>query len=108
MHKEKGGPNSECEIIYVGNKGIRGCTACRACAEKGKCVFDDCVNEIAPKFEACDGLIIGSPVYYASANGTLVSSLDRLFFSTPFDKTMKVGVSVVAARRVAGNADTGK
>ena len=71
-------------------------------------MFDDYVNEIAPKFEACDGLIIGSPVYYAAANGTLVSSLDRLFFSTPFDKTMKVGVSVVAARRVAGNADTGK
>lgn len=108
MHKEKGGHNSECEIIHVGNKGIRGCTACRACAEKAKCVFDDYVNEIAPKFEACDGLIIGSPVYYASANGTLVSFLDRLFFSTPFDKTMKVGVSVVAARRVAGNTDTGK
>lgn len=88
-----------CEIIHIGNKAIRGCIACRVCAEKGKCVFEDCVNEIAPKFEACDGLIIGSPVYYASANGTLVSFLDRLFFSTPFDKTMKVGASVVAARR---------
>ena len=62
-------------------------------------MFDDCVNEIAPKFEACDGLVIGSPVYYASANGTMISFLDRLFFSTSFDKTMKVGASVVAARR---------
>ena len=87
------------EIIQVGNKAIRGCIACRACAQNGKCVFDDCVNEIAPKFEACDGLVIASPVYYASANGTLISFLDRLFFSTPFDKTMKVGASVVAARR---------
>ena len=89
----------ESEIIQVGNKDIRGCVACRTCAEKGKCVFDDCVNEIAPKFEACDGLVIASPVYYASANGTLISFLDRLFFSTPFDKTMKVGASVAAARR---------
>ena len=67
--------------------------------KKGKCAFDDLVNETAPKFEACDGLVIGSPVYYASANGTLVSFVDRLFYSTPFDKTMKVGASVVAARR---------
>ena len=89
----------ECEIVQVGNKPVRGCIACRACAQKGKCVFDDCVNEIAPKFEACDALVVGSPVYYASANGTLVSFLDRLFFSTPFDKTMKVGACVVAARR---------
>lgn len=89
----------ECEIVHVGNKAIRGCVACRTCAEKGKCVFDDCVNETAPKFEACDGLIIGSPVYYASANGTMVSFLERLFFSTSFDKTMKVGASVVVARR---------
>lgn len=89
----------ESEIIHIGNKPIRGCIACRACAQKGKCVFDDCVNEIAPKFQEVDGIIIGSPVYYASANGTLVSFLDRLFFSTPFDKTMKVGASVVVARR---------
>ena len=67
--------------------------------EKGACVFDDLVNEIAPKFEVCDGLVIGSPVYYASANATLIALLDRLFYSTPFDKTMKVGASVVAARR---------
>ena len=89
----------ECEIVQVGNKPVRGCIGCRACGEKGKCVFDDCVNETAPKFQECDGLVIGSPVYYASANGTLVSFLDRLFFSTPFDKTMKVGASIVAARR---------
>ena len=87
------------EIIQVGNKPVRGCIGCRACAEKGSCVFDDCVNETAPKFEECDGLVIGSPVYYASANGTLVSFLDRLFFSTPFDKTMKVGCAVAVARR---------
>lgn len=89
----------ECEIVHVGNKAIRGCIACGRCAEKGACVFDDCVNELAPKLEACDGLVVASPVYYASANGTLVSLLDRLFYSTPFDKTMKVGASVVVARR---------
>lgn len=87
------------EIIQVGNKNIRGCIGCGSCAEKGKCVFDDMVNEIAPKFEACDGLVVGSPVYYASANATLIALLDRLFYSTHFDKTMKVGASVVAARR---------
>lgn len=89
----------ETEIIQIGNKDIRGCIACGSCAEKGKCVFDDMVNEIAPKFEACDGLVVASPVYYASANATLIAFLDRLFYSTPFDKTMKVGASVVAARR---------
>lgn len=89
----------ETEIVQVGNKAIRGCIACGKCAEKGKCVFDDAVNEIAPKFEACDGLVVGSPVYYASANATLVAFLTRLFFSTPFDKTMKVGAAVAVARR---------
>ena len=89
----------EAEIVQVGNQAIRGCAACGGCSKLGKCVFDDCVNEIAPKFAECDGLVIGSPVYYASANGTLISFLDRLFYSTPFDKTMKVGASVVAARR---------
>lgn len=89
----------ETEIIHVGNKGIRSCIACGACSEKGKCVFDDIVNEIAPKFEKCDGLVVGSPVYYASANATLVALLTRLFYSTSFDKTMKVGASVVCARR---------
>lgn len=91
--------NIETEIVAVGNKDIRGCIACNTCMEKGKCVFDDLVNETAPKFEACDGLVVGSPVYYASANATLVAFLTRLFYSTRFDKTMKVGASVVCARR---------
>lgn len=89
----------ETEIIQVGNEAIRGCIVCGKCAEKGRCVFDDAVNEVAPKFEACDGLVVGTPVYYASANATLVAFLTRLFFSTPFDKTMKVGAAVAVARR---------
>lgn len=89
----------EVETIQVGNKDIRGCIACGQCANKGKCVFDDIVNEVAPKFEECDGLVVGSPVYYASANATLVAFLTRLFYSTHFDRTMKVGSSVVVARR---------
>ncbi len=89
----------ETEVIRVGNENIRGCIACGSCAEKGKCVFDDKVNEIAPKFEEADGLVVASPVYYASANATLIACLDRLFYSTGFDKTMKVGASVVVARR---------
>lgn len=91
--------NIETETVIVGNKDVRGCIACLSCRKNGKCVFDDIVNETASKFAACDGLIIASPVYYASANGTLISFLDRLFYSTTFDKTMKVGASVVAARR---------
>lgn len=87
------------EIVHIGNKEIRGCIACRSCVKTGKCVFDDAVNKIAPVFEECDGLVVGSPVYYASANATLVAFLTRLFFSTNFDKTMKVGAAVVAARR---------
>lgn len=89
----------ETELLHVGNKDIRGCVACRACKKVGKCVFDDLVNETAAKFEACDGIVVGSPVYYASANATLIAFLDRLFYSTGFDKTMKVGASVVSARR---------
>lgn len=89
----------ETEVCHVGNKAVRGCIACRKCAELGRCVFDDVVNELAPKFEAADGLIVASPVFYASANATLIACLDRLFFSTHFDKTMKVGASVVVARR---------
>ena len=89
----------ETEIVHVGNRPIRGCIACNSCASKGQCVFDDTVNQAAPKFEECDGLVIASPVYYASANATLIAFLDRLFYSTPFDKSMKVGASVVAARR---------
>ena len=89
----------ETEIIRVGNQDIRGCIACGSCFKTGKCVFQDLVNETAPKFEACDGLVAASPVYYASANATLVAFLTRLFYSTHFDKTMKVGASVVCARR---------
>lgn len=87
------------EIIQIGSRDIRSCIACYSCAEKGKCVFDDIVNETAPKLEACDGLVVGSPVYFASANATLVAFLTRLFYSTHFDKTMKVGACVAAARR---------
>ena len=89
----------EVETVIIGNRAIRGCVACGGCAKIGKCVFDDAVNELAPKFEAADGLVVASPVYYASANATLIACLDRLFYSTPFDKTMKVGASVVCARR---------
>lgn len=89
----------EVDNIQIGNKNIRGCIACKKCVETGKCVFDDAVNEIAPKFKEADGLVVASPVYYASANATLIAFLDRLFYSTDFDKTMKVGASVVCARR---------
>ena len=89
----------ETDVCHIGNKDIRGCIACRKCSELGHCVFNDAVNELAPKFEEADGLIVASPVYYASANATLIACLDRLFFSTHFDKTMKVGASIVVARR---------
>lgn len=91
--------NIDVEIVQVGNKDVRGCIACNRCGEIGKCVFDDVVNELASMFEEADGLIVASPVYYASANATLIATLDRLFYSTGFDKTMKVGASVVCARR---------
>ena len=91
--------NIDVEIITVGNKDIRGCIACTKCYDTGKCAFNDIVNDLSIKFEECDGLVIGSPVYYASANGTLISALDRLFYSTRFDKRMKVGASVAVARR---------
>lgn len=89
----------ETEIVQVGNKAVRGCVACGACSRTGKCAFDDVVNELAQKFFECDGLVVGSPVYYASANATLVAALDRLFMSAKFDKTMKVGAAVCSARR---------
>lgn len=91
--------NIETEICQIGNKDIRGCIACGTCYKNGKCVFNDVVNEIAPKFEQADGLVVASPVYYASANATLIACLDRLFYSTHFSKAMKVGASVVVARR---------
>ena len=89
----------ESEVIQIGQKDIRGCIACGSCYKTGKCVFNDVVNECAAKFEESDGLVIASPVYYASANGTLISFLDRLFYSSHFDKCMKVGASVTIARR---------
>lgn len=89
----------EVTTVQIGGKAIRGCIACGKCAETGRCVFDDAVNELAPLFEQADGLVVASPVYYASANATLIACLDRLFHSTRFDKRMKVGASVVCARR---------
>lgn len=91
--------NIETEIFSIGTKDIRGCIACGKCRTLGKCVFDDAVNELAERFEKADGLVVASPVYYASANATLIAVLDRLFYSSHFDKTMKVGASVVCARR---------
>ena len=89
----------ETVVSRIGNQDIRGCIACGSCSKNGKCVFDDAVNELAPIFEEADGLVVASPVYYASANATLIACLDRLFYSAGFDKTMKVGASVVVARR---------
>ena len=88
-----------CETYQVGGMVIRGCIACERCKTEGACAFDDIVNELAPIFEEADGLVVGTPVYFASANATLVALLDRLFYSTPFKKTMKVGAAVCAARR---------
>ena len=94
----------ESKTVQIGAEAIRGCVACGGCGRLGKCVFDDAVNAIAPKFEAADALIVGTPVYYASANATLTALLDRLFYSTRFDKTMKVGAAVAVCRR--GGAST--
>jgi len=94
----------ESETMQIGQQAIRGCIACNRCSETGKCVFDDAVNEAAPKFEAADGLVVATPVYYASPSGTLETFLDRLFYSTPFDKTMKVGAAVAVARRAGTTA----
>lgn len=99
MKKEFDAADVEAEIVQVGGMAIRGCLACGACRKIGKCAIDDVVNELAEKFEEADALIVASPVYYASANATLIACLDRLFYSTSFDKSMKVGASVVCARR---------
>ena len=96
IFKEEG---IESQILEIGNKAIRGCIACYSCSKTGKCAFDDGVNEAAKIFEQADGLVLATPVYYASANGTIISFLDRLFCSTSFDKTMKVGASIAVARR---------
>lgn len=92
------------QMINVGNKNIRGCIGCNYCREHGKCVFNDLVNETAPLFDDADGLIIGTPVYYAHANGGVLSFLDRLFYSTPFTKVMKVGATVVSSRRAGSTS----
>jgi multimeric flavodoxin WrbA len=92
------------EIVHIGNKDIRGCIACRKCREIGHCVFDDIVNELAPKFEQAEGLVVGSPVYFAGPNGTLTNLLDRLFFSANYPLRMKMGVAVVSARRAGTTA----
>ena len=94
----------ETETVHVGHKDIHGCVACGKCKEAGKCVFDDVVNEVAEKFAGADGLVIGSPVYYASPAGSVLSFLDRLFYSTSFDKTMKVGAAVAVCRRGGASA----
>ena len=100
LNKEK----IETEIIHIGNKDIRGCISCDSCSKTGKCIFNDIVNEIAVKFEKADGLIIGSPTYYAGCNSTLLALLDRLFYSTNFDKTMKVGAAVISSRRAGSTS----
>ena len=94
----------ETETIQVGNQAIRGCVACNGCAKKGRCVFDDGVNEAAAKLKEADGLVVGSPVYYAGPNATVTAFLDRLFYSTSFDKTMKVGAAAVVCRRGGASA----
>ena len=94
----------ETESILVGNKDIRGCISCGNCAKSGKCVFDDAVNEIAVKFEKSDGIVVGTPVYYAGSNGTVISLLDRLFYSSHFDKTTKVGACVLSSRRAGSTS----
>ncbi|MBR1881743.1 MAG: flavodoxin family protein [Muribaculaceae bacterium] len=94
----------ETQTINVGIKNIRGCISCFKCQEKGQCVFDDLVNEAAPLFEQADGIVVGTPTYYAHANGGVIAFLDRLFFSTPFDKAMKVGAAVVSSRRAGSTS----
>jgi len=98
------GEGVETELVQVGKENIRGCAACGWCETHDGCVFGGLVNEIAAKFEAADGLVIGSPVYYGSPNGTLLSCLDRLFYSTGFSKHMKVGAAVVSCRRGGNTA----
>ena len=94
----------ETELIHVGHLPIRSCTGCLQCYKAGKCVIDDIVNEIAAKLEAADGLVVGTPVYYAAANPTLTALLTRLFYSSSFDKTMKVGAAVAVCRRGGSSA----
>lgn len=95
----------ETDLVHVGNKAVRGCVSCGSCSRNGKCIFDtDPVNETAKIFEQADGLVVGSPVYYGSPNGSIISFMDRLFYSTPFSKHMKVGAAVVSCRRGGNTA----
>lgn len=96
----------ETERIEVGVKDIRGCIACNFCREHGKCVFNDLVNETAPKLAECDGVVMGTPVYWAHANGQALSFLDRLFYSTSgvINRTMKVGAAVISSRRAGSTS----
>lgn len=100
------GAGVEVERVNVGNKDVRGCIGCYFCRQNGRCVFNDVVNEVAPKFKEADGIVVGSPVYYAGANGQLLAFLDRLFYSTSgtIDKTMKVGAAVVSSRRAGSTS----
>ncbi|MBR0417824.1 MAG: flavodoxin family protein [Erysipelotrichaceae bacterium] len=95
----------ETEIINIGNKDIRGCIACRTCKKTGKCVFNDLVNEVSPKLAEADGIVVGSPVYFGTPNGTVLSFMQRLFYSCGCDLHMKVGASIVSCRR-GGNSAT--
>ena len=94
----------ETELVHIGKEDIRGCMSCGFCLQNGRCVFQDKVNEAAALFEQADGLVIGSPVYYGSPNGTTLAFLDRLFYSTHFSKHMKVGAAVVSCRRGGNTA----
>ncbi|MCR5271741.1 MAG: flavodoxin family protein [Lachnospiraceae bacterium] len=104
MVKVFDGEGIETEIVDIGTTDVRGCIGCGSCSGTGKCVFDDIVNQVAKKFEEADGLVLASPVYYSSPNGSLISLCDRLFYSTHFDKSFKVGASVVVARRGGSSA----
>lgn len=94
----------ETKLYQIGSRNIRGCTACGSCSLTGKCVIDNLVNVVAEDFAEADGLVVGSPVYYSSPNGTILSFMDRLFYSTDFPKQMKVGAAVVSCRRGGNTA----
>lgn len=104
VEKALNGEGIETENIHIGALDIRGCISCKSCVSLGKCVFDDIVNDVAAKFETANGIVVGSPVYYAGSNGTVLSFLDRLFYSTHFDKTMKVGACVLSSRRAGSTS----
>ena len=94
----------ETELVEVGSRKISGCLGCNYCGKSGKCVQNDLVNEFSEKLKEADGLLVGSPVYYGSPNGTLLSFLDRLFYSAPYSMHMKVGAAIVSCRRGGASA----